>query len=496
MKVREVLGVDFCGDHIRVVEVRREDAAGRAVLTRRACRTVPAGAESATVAASVRKMLEEGGFVARAAVFGLPKGRGFLRHQGLDQAEAERFSQADYVTDGWAASTGGEVVGVASRADVGRLAEIAGQAGLELLGVDLRSLGCLRSLGLLGGAGGEAAPDVQAPDQSRPAGGAPEVSSLLGLVIGESEVTMGLVDRGAVLSVQTRQRAAASDRLDRWNSALASAEQMARVVELAQPGASPDSARVIVNEADRQVARSLAGRLGVPVELVRPGADAGLAVEGDKLEESADYAAAIGLALAGLRELSLAARGRRDRAAGQLNFLRAGRAPARRWAPSRRHAVAAVAGVIVILLVVAGGFALRKRGRLSELQGRYEQYAVNLQQWRRAQQRLGAAGSWVAPPLGGRRLAHRRIYEAISDLFPLKDAYVHRAVIEPAQAGPGVNVRLEGRARQSGVLHEFVSRLNASPLFSRASLGPVADDAEESDFPKRFSVTFSLRASR
>ena len=489
MRVREVLGVDFCGDRLCAAQVRRDDVSGRPVLTRWASRTVPAGAESTAVAASLRNMLAEGGFAARGAVFGLPKGRGFLRCRGPGQVEAEHFSRIDYVTDGWTAADGREVLGVASRADVTRLAEIAAQAGLELLAVELRLMGCLTALGLLGESG--------RPGDEAPAGLSADKPTVLGLIVSEADVTLGLVDRGAVLSVQSRSRGAPSGQLDRWDSALAAAEKMARLAEMARPDTPADSARVIVNAADLQAARNLTGRLGMPVELVSPGADAGIVVEGGDLAEPADYAAAIGLALEGLEgSTPAAARGRRVAAVGRLNFLQAGKPPPRRWAPSRRHAVAAVAGAIVIVFAVFCGLALRKRAELSELQGRYDRLAGKLQQWRQAHQRIRAVGPWLAPAEDGQRVSQRRVYEAISDLFPSKSAYVHRAVIEPDQAGRGLNVRLDGRARRRSVLHEFVSKLNASPLFARASLGPVVEDSDESDFSKRFSVTLSLRESR
>lgn len=92
-----------------------------------------------------------------------------------------------------------------------RLAEIAAQAGLELLAVELRLMGCLTALGLLGESG--------RPGDEAPAGLSADKPTMLGLIVSEADVTLGLVDRGAVLSVQSRSRGAASGQLDRWDGA-------------------------------------------------------------------------------------------------------------------------------------------------------------------------------------------------------------------------------------------------------------------------------------
>ncbi|KPK80628.1 MAG: hypothetical protein AMJ81_11685 [Phycisphaerae bacterium SM23_33] len=56
-----------------------------------------------------------------------------------------------------------------------------------------------------------------------------------------------------------------------------------------------------------------------------------------------------------------------------------------------------------------------------------------------------------------------------------------------------MSVALNGRARDRNVVHDFVSELNRSPMFARAGLGPMVEDAEDPKFPTRFSVTFYLR---
>ncbi len=490
--------MDFCGDRLYVVQVRQKDRSARPVLARWASRVLPAGAESSAVAAALRKLLEEEGFTARAAVFGLPKGRGFLHHRMADEAEAERYARADYVTAEWTTYAGREVLGIASRADVTRLVEIAAQAGLEPLAVELRLMGCVTALGLSGQAASEGTPEAQEHGDvstAAPASSSAEArlpagtgqAATLGLIIGEAEVTVALVDRGAVLSGETRSRGPVAEKLDRWDSALAVTEQMARLVELAEPEAPAASARAIINAADEQAARSLSPRLGVPVVLVSPGSQADLVVEGGQLAEAADFAAGIGLALEGL-----AGRAGAEGQAG-LNFLRARRPPPRRRVLRWRHAVIAGLAVIVALVALVGGLALNQRGKLAKLTETYDQLAERLPQWRLVQQRLRAVGPWLATAEGGTRVSDRRVYDAITKLFPSRDAYVFRASIEPGQGGQGPSIELRGRARQANVLHDFVSQLNGSPLFARASLGLVVDDPEDRNFPKRFSLTFSLR---
>ncbi|KPK80627.1 MAG: hypothetical protein AMJ81_11680 [Phycisphaerae bacterium SM23_33] len=296
--------MDFRGDRLNVAQVRQEDVphhgaarselpGSRPVLTHWGSQAVPAGAESAAVAAVLRKLLDDGGFTATAAVLGLPRGRGFLRCQAAGQEEMAAFSPTDYVVDSWRTDDGREVLGVASRADVTRLVEIAHQASLQPVAVELPGLGCVTALGMLGESAAQGA--------------------MLGVVLGESDATAALVDGQVLLAVQTRLRQHAAG-LDRWDSALTSVEQMFRLLAMAHPGVTTAQARVMVNSPDRQAAKNLADRLGVPVQLVRPGADRNLSFEGRELAEPAEYAAAIGLALEGLEEIAAAvARGRRAR---------------------------------------------------------------------------------------------------------------------------------------------------------------------------------------
>ena len=333
-------------------------------------------------------------------------------------------------------------------------------------------------------------------ETSTSAAGAPtgERSSALGVIVGETDVTVALVERGAVLAVQTRGRVAAEG-LDRWESALTATEQMVRMVEMAHSGAPPGSARVVVNDPDRQAARSLSGRLGVPVSLVLPGAEANLVVEGE-LTDPAEYAAAIGLALEALQESAAGERARRGPGAARLNFLEASRPPRPKRALSRRHAAAGAAAAAAIALALLGGYALTRRSDLNELRGRYAALEGTARQDRQARQRWRAVSAWMSEHDSGRRVRHQEVFDAVATLFPSEEAYVQNVVIGPSETGQGTTVRLVGRTRQSRPLSEFVSKLNGSPLFAHASLGRVGDDAEQSQFPKRFSVTFSLRDGR
>jgi Tfp pilus assembly protein PilN len=476
MRVREVLGVDFRGDRLNVVQVRQEDVPQRGtppsqtpgprlVLTHRASLTIPAAAESAALAAALGKMLNEGGFTATAAVLGLPRGRGFLRCQPGGQEAVAGFSPTDYVLDGWRSDDGREVVGVAARADVTRLVEIAHQASLQPIAVELRSLGCVRALGLL--------------DQPAAEG------AVLGVILGDSDVTAALAEGQVLLAVQTRLREGGADQLDRWNGALRSVEQMFRLIQMTQAGVTAQAVRLIVNAPDRQAAKHLADRVGVPVQAVWPGADLSLSFEAGELAEPAEYAAAIGLALEGLQEIPAAT--------GRLNFLRPRAEPRRRWTLSWRHAAIAAAAAVVVAMAATVGYVKHRHSRLGQLQAEQDQLSQRLRQGGLAERRWRAAGPWLARADGGQRISHRRICDAITELFPTQDAYVRNVVIRPAEEGRDVTIDLSGRTRQRQVVHEFVSQLNRSPMFARARLGPVVDDAEESNFPTRFSVTFHLR---
>jgi hypothetical protein len=466
MSVHDILGIDVQIGRVHVVEVSR---GGEPVVARARTAELPADADAAEVAAVLRRLRAEGGLRARRAVIGLPAGRGFVQcHGGAGGLEA--LAETHYVRDTWTGASGWRVTGVAARADVTRALEIAAQADLEPVGVELWAMGCLTALGLL----------------EAPAEGAP----LLGLVLGEREVFGALAAGGVPLAVHHRPLPPAEGALERRQAVLEAAQRVVRTLRLARPEGQDATreARAIAREADRALLADLSERLGAAVMAVRPGQARGLHVGAQASFDAAAHAAAVGLALEGLDHS-----GRRRGAPG-LNFL----APQQARRPRRRlrwrHAAVAAAAVLLAAAVALGVHGWRRHAALTVLQEEADELAPRVAAARQAARQWRTVRRWVSPASGGRRAEAWRLYREVAAQFPaLDEAYWRELHLQSPSEGSGPpELRLIGQVRARDVPIDAVRRLNASPRFTRARVVDVQDRPDEAGYPKQFIITFAL----
>jgi len=474
MRLREVLGVDLAHDRLHVVQLRQDSP--RPVATHWATREVPPGAEPAEIASVLRRALAEGGFTATAAVFGLPAGRGFIQCRAGDVEDLRGFSEFDYVTDSWPTGDGRAVWGIAARSDVTRVLEIAAGASLTPVAVDLRAAGLLTAMGLLG------------PDSRD--------ETVLGIVLGEATITIALVERLGVLSVQDRPRdPAATGALDHWEQTMGAVEKMWRLARMDHPDLTPTQARVLAGEEDASIAETLQLRLGVHVAVIGPG-QGPVAAAGSQPLPATECVAAVGLALEGL-ETDDRPPARRPAQQRWFNFLRptVAQAPARSFSWKR---VALAAAIVLAILLVGGISYTMYRGRqLRQRQAQYDRVAPEVNRQKQLRRQWRTLRQWVAPAREGSRSAYRELLDEITRLYPTtKTAHIHSLSIGPDETGAGTVVRLDGQAQNTEMLYAFLSRLNDSPMFERAGLGAVTDTAGDAAFPKRFSITFHLKGGR
>ena len=466
-----ILGVDFCSDRLNVVQVRQGPSGP--VLDRWVTVAVPPSAHPADVAGILRKTLQREGFSAAAAVFGLPEDRGFAQcFSSVQGAQPKPLSMADYVTDSWELSDGRQVRGVAGRADVNRLIDIAAQSLLELIAIELRPMACLTALGLM--------KDARAKQP------------VLGLVIDSMQITLAVVHREAPVLLESRIRPQGADA----RKGLKTAAQMVRLAQMSGMPAEPAEARIIAGEVDDDSLQEFQDSLGLPVNVVPAGGGAKLEISGEGFDHSADYAAAIGLALEGLQQGSRPKSvPRRTAHPRPLNFLQAPVKPRRRFTLTWSKGVAAVAVLILIAVVRLAFTANATRHELETLEAGLRQVKGQVSDEPDPMDLWRAVRSWVAQVEKGQRVAQRPILDEITKHFPpTNQAYV--TLLEIRRSAQTVTVTLTGRSRDRQLPYDFVDKLNASDMFDKAKVkGEVATetDTKKSLFDTRFSVVFDLR---
>jgi len=318
-----------------------------------------------------------------------------------------------------------------------------------------------------------------------------------GVTLAEDAIGLAVVDRHAVLCAHHRPREPGQGALDRWEATLAGVERMWRLVKMEYPELVVSRARAVVNEQDAALAETLQARLGVPVEVLAAGGALPVAVEGRAAMPAAQYAAAVGLALEGLAgQPQAAARGKRG-AARSFNFLRPATAPAPRRRLGRKGLAVAAAAVLAAAAVAAGAYTWHKHDVLSDLRARHAQVAGRLKRHKELRQQWRALQRWVAPQRDGQRVAYRDLFDEISNLYPdTAQAQIASLTAGTDPAAGGTVIRLDGRASGTDVLYAFLARLNDSTTFDRAALGSVTDEAGETEFPKRFTITVHLKGGR
>lgn len=468
MKTRDVLGIDFAPGRVLAVQLRREPSGP--VVTHCAAAEAPQGADTAALAGVLRHLLSSGGFTASAAVMGLPEGRGFFQHIAAE-APAPPLPGEDYVHDEVAAPSGARLRAVAGQADIDRLREIAAQAGVELLAVNLRALGCLRALG----------PGADADEAE------------MGIVLARDVVTLLLLRGRDLLAAHARRREPAPDgpdRLEAYLRTVGHVEQMFRLATTVHPEHPPSRVRLVANPADEEATRTLPERLGVSVQAVAPGRADEVRLSEACAAAPADPAAAIGLALEGLD----AAASNGDRAqAGErpINLLRARRP---RRAPvqlSPRRLAVGVAAVLVLCVAALGTVAAVKYSKIRKLEAEYAGAAQNLAQDREVVNRWHLLRPWRPARHGGSRAELRDTLTRVGWAFPHERAYAPRVVISRGE--DGLTLKVDGRALpgEAGdtAVYEFTNRLNEAERIGSAAPGAISEVDDPAGFDRRFSVT-------
>ncbi|MFW6133361.1 MAG: hypothetical protein ACOC8F_05640 [Planctomycetota bacterium] len=479
MKAREVLGVDFTGDRVLAVQLRRESAGP--VVTHCAAREIPGAAsgapDAATIGEALRRLLADGGFTARSAVLTVPAGRGFV--QQVTDATAD-LDPEQYVHQARSDPDGRQVRAVALRSDVDRMRQVAAQADLDLDAVTLRTLGCLRAV----------------------AAGAGETGGArIAVVAGRRVVTLLLTVDGRLVAAHTRTRQPhdeSAGRLERYVRVAGLVAQMVHLLTTVHDEARGAPVDLVVNEDERDAARGLGERLGVEVRPVVPGADEQVRWADDAgAEARADSAAALGAALQGLEAPPAAAETTADaeRPRWRVNLLRRP-APRRRLRmPSWRRAAIIVAAVGVAAIAALGVWAAVESARLDELRRRHADQADQAERHRRLLAHWRRLRPWRCERADGTRIPLSDRLATATELFPRDQA--RAATLKLSRRDGAMSLYVEGRAapHEDGddPVYAFAERLNASPAFGRATPGAITEVSDPNGYTRQFSVTAETR---
>ena len=148
----------------------------------------------------------------------------------------------------------------------------------------------------------------------------------------------------------------------------------------------------------------------------------------------------------------------------------------------------------MVTVGLLGGYAVYKQMILTDLEREYAQFKPDEQRRKADAERWRAMRQWFPKAEEGNRLACRKIFDAICNLFPPNEqAYVKTMTLARGGDRDGITVKLTGQVSAADLIFAFTGRLNESALFENAEAGPVADVVGDPAFPKQFSVTFSLR---
>lgn len=465
----KILGIDLCPDHLSVVQIHRQPQGP--VMTHAAFTRLPANQTPLQIADSLKETIAKNGFTTNQAVISLPFNKGFVQSSPPDlKSQRQVLPQQDHMVDSWMASDGTIVRATAGREDVSRCQEIAALAGLQLLGIDLHSTAALTTAGFW----------------------SPDSAAQVALVFSQHTITLGLMQGQTLRSAQTNIR---HDTGGDWKRDLTAAQSMLRLMQLSQIRIPARTPCLVVNCPHEELASALQEQTDLEIRSIHPGEPAGLKIACDGVESLAPYVTAIGLALSGLKiasqpkTMSASSTGPRP-----FNFLKLSGEKEGGFSLNWRQALTAACVVLAALLIVTAGYALRKHNERSQLQAEYNRLAPLIAEYEQALHLRIGVRQWVPLLEEGKRPTSRPIIDAITELFPSTDqTYVSWVEIRLDDQGQML-VRLEGRSRNSEVLYEFVSRLNNSRMFAKATLGQVVDIPDTtSPYVKKFTVTFALR---
>ena len=158
---------------------------------------------------------------------------------------------------------------------------------------------------------------------------------------------------------------------------------------------------------------------------------------------------------------------------------------------------------LVVALLAAGllagvffwaSIAQQKLRVLRGLEAELAQGAPYRQEMLRAERNWRLFGSYVGRANGGWRAEYLKILGEISELFPdTNDGYMTDVVISTERTGQGSSdVSISGKVSRADVVIDFFDRLGGSEMFGEAKRGPLTQDASDSYYPVRFSVTCNL----
>lgn len=465
MTEKNMLGVDISAGSLRVVELGL-DARGF-VLRRCGQASIPESAEPSDMAAILEELLEHNGMSAREGCFSLPVSAGFVKCTA--PGENPPPTGLDQIIDSWTCETGETVCGIASRREIEKISVIAGRAGVKPVGITLRTMACMKALGLW--------------DEK-------ESAPLLGVVVDDATVAMAFLEGQAIKNIQSRPL----DNRHR-NEVLQSIGQLFRLMKLANADFQPSKVMLLWDACSEEDRLAIEGAIEAEVSLRRNNwrpADG----QSDLFDLGGRYIAAVGLAM---QAIDRADQGKAD-APLPRNFDFAIRPEKNRksikltWKQWLKLSVAVV-GIIVGVMLVEVVF---KKISLWNLKQKYAKLEPQINQRQEMRRLITQARPWMNSARGGSRPAYRHVYDAINDLLPATDqAYVTWLEISMDNTLGKQVVRIDGRSTGTDTLYEFVSRLNNSLLFEKAELGTVTDIPDANNpFGKKWTVTFEVANPR
>ncbi|HPS53100.1 MAG TPA: hypothetical protein PLK08_06075 [Phycisphaerae bacterium] len=457
-----MLGIDISAGSLRVVELELDG--GRFVLRRCGQAAVKEHAEPQDVAAVLEGLLNQNKIDERQGCFSLPPSAGFVRYTSAGE-NSPQFG-LDHVTDSWTCISGEQVAGVAARREVEKISVIAERAGVKLSGITLRTMACMKALGLW--------------DEEYP-------QPMLGIVVDDSTVTMAFRDGQAIKDIQSRPLANCEK-----NEVLQAIGQLFRLMKMARADFHPSKILLLWDACTEEDRLSLAGAMEAEVFLRRNNWRP-MDGQADLFDLGGRYIAAVGLAMQAIehagqhgkadamppRNFNFIIRPQKNRKQLKLTW--------KQWGKLTAVFIAVVAGVLLTEVFV-------KKISLWNLQQRYSRLEPQINQRQEIRKLITQARPWMNPSLGGSRPAYRNVYDTINNLLPNTDqAYVTWLEIRMDNDLGKQVVRIDGRSTGTDSLYEFVSRLNNSLLFEKAELGTVTDIPDANNpFGKQWTVTFEV----
>lgn len=224
--------------------------------------------------------------------------------------------------------------------------------------------------------------------------------------------------------------------------------------------------------------RALASHLGVPAAPLDCFSGGMLTAGAELGPRDPSMAAAVGAALVALRPY----------AAGLNLFGTLGERPRAGLGRSQRLGLAAAAALLLAL--GAGQVVLsRREAFLAEREAELAKKKPLSEEVIRIEKKIALAAPWAAA-----RAPLADLLLEISSLFPAEAYVTSLTYTEPAKDEPGT-IRIAGRSKSNQVVTKLADVLNDSKLLSNASLGPITQNSEKSDFRYDYSITVHVKSA-